>query len=85
MCLGLARIGNHGNGEGGHGNGEHGHGNGKAGNGNGDGDHGQPNYMYKAFIGLAAVAGFLALATIAFIGNKVLSKGKSTIPRQVWI
>lgn len=83
MCLGLARIGNHGNGEGGHGKGEHGHGNGKA--GNGGGDHGQPNYMYKAFIGLAAVAGFLALAMIAFIGNKVLSKGKSEIPRQVWI
>lgn len=76
MCFGLARIGNHGNGEGGHGNG-------KA--GNGDGDHGQPNYMYKAFIGLAAVAGFLALATIAFIGNKVLSNRKGKIPRQVWI
>lgn len=70
------RIGNHGNGEGGHGNG-------KA--GNGDGDHSQPNYVYKAFIGLAAVAGFLALALIAFIGNKVLSNRKSKVPRQVWI
>ncbi|XP_075871836.1 ectonucleotide pyrophosphatase/phosphodiesterase family member 7-like [Nelusetta ayraudi] len=48
-------------------------------------NHGQPNYMYKAFIGLAAVAGFLALATIAFIGNKVLSNRKGKIPRQVWI
>lgn len=59
-----------------------GHGDGKA--ENGDGDHGQ-NYMYKAFVGMAAVAGFLALALIAFIGNKVVSDRKRKIQRQVWI
>lgn len=75
MCLGLARGGGHGNGGGGHGDG-------KA--ENGDGDHGQ-NYMYKAFVGMAAVAGFLALALIAFIGNKVVSDRKRKIQRQVWI
>lgn len=41
--------------------------------------------MYKAFIGLAAVTGFLALVLVAFIVSKVWFNRKPKIQRQVWI
>lgn len=56
----------------------------KAGHGdgaNGNGGQRKQNYTYKAFIGMASVTGFLALALIAFVGNKVLFQKKPRIQR----